>query len=553
MDSANTLLGRAMAQKSHFVATIAKHQSTVGARAVTQTNPPESSSSKSNLSVNFRTRPLSTAEIKQGFFPVLFCTETQTTLYYPSFRMLTDSSVDVQEFEFDGNFAGEAGDAHVYETAVQQKFFDVLNQNGILTIMAYGQTGSGKTYTMMNIAEKLVNDFPFENDISAFISIIEIQGDVIRDLSVAGEGRKVPAEAKVLLDGAGLPVLQNVAEYEAKSKEQVLEFFHHGFAMRTTRSTLKNAASSRSHFICTIRICGGKLGFDAVVKLVDLAGSETGSDKKDHDAVRLKEAISINKSLMSLKECIRKSTLLSETSEDASNKSSHIPFRSSKLTMVLKDALDPTLPRFTSTVVFALAAPTVADIPHTFNTYRYALALKSLNRSDDKDASILEHKAAAKSAEPASQEKLTPMAWSRAKLERWIELQFENQVQLTDLLGPRGDPSHFGRHAADFVLPAWKFLYSMSADEWIANAKTHAKFADADKVGNVREKYKKLFLKERATVKADGLSTSVTGKVTLLSLEENVVTEKKLSRAELAMQKAKAKGAALRATSLSSK
>ncbi|KAJ3066823.1 hypothetical protein HDU99_003721, partial [Rhizoclosmatium hyalinum] len=299
--------------------------------------------------------------------------------------------------------------------------------------------------------------------------------------------------------------------------------------------------------------------------LVDLAGSEAGSDKKEHDAETIKESIAINKSLMSLKECIRKTSSANGSATDTT----HIPFRSSKLTMVLKDALDPTTARSTQTTIFALAAPTIADIAHTFNTYRYALALKSLAADSTKDASILDHKsAAAPAAEaPNSPTKTTPMAWSRLKLERWIEKQFENQVTLVDLLGPKGDPKHYGRPATEFVLPPWKFLYSMPKEEWIGNADKYAKFKEAGLVEEVRERYKKLFLVERV-VADGGVAGSVGGKGTVLMVVEDVpgnsenitgglvgvgkagstktAGEKKPTRAEIAMAKAKAKGAALR-------
>ncbi|KAJ3019141.1 UNVERIFIED_CONTAM: hypothetical protein HDU68_010812 [Siphonaria sp. JEL0065] len=493
---------------------------------------------------------------------------------------------------FDANFDYDADNKAVYSETVLPRLTNVLNQNGVLTVMAYGQTGSGKTYTMSSIAEQLVNDLPLDdentnddNGIKAIITIVEIQGDNLRDLSTDFDGAThkkgapIPT-AKVLLDGNGLPVYMGVQEHVATTKQQVLDLFHHGFESRSTRSTLKNKESSRSHFVCTIKLVGGST--DVVLKLVDLAGSEAGSDKKEHDAETIKESIAINKSLMSLKDCIRKCSNANNESSDSTPTSTttsttHIPFRSSKLTMILKDALDPTTTRFTQTAIFALAAPTIADIPHTFNTYRYALALKSINNnnpSSTTDDSVLEHKSAAVAAEHTSgkqqKESTTPMAWSRLKLERWIELQFQNQVTLTHLLGPKGDPKEYGKWSGEFVLPPWKFLYSMKGEEWIENARLYGKYGDERVVESVREKYRKLFLKERVVV-SDGVGGSVeTSGKTVLMLAESVGNlavsgsvggsktgasgsaggaggEKKLSRAEIAMAKAKAKGAALRA------
>ncbi|KAI8611034.1 P-loop containing nucleoside triphosphate hydrolase protein, partial [Chytriomyces sp. MP71] len=542
--------------------TIARHQASLAAEAdadlantAHSADLPDDSSHR--LSVHFRTRPLSIHEEKLGLFQTLFCTRNATQLYYPSFRVLVDSSVDVQQFAFDANYPGDAPNELVYAQSVQRQLHEAIQHSGILTVMcSLTPTGSGKTYTMFSVAEQLVNDLPLDDSdtIQATISIIEIQGDTIRDLSVIPSKSKTSLQCRVMLDDAGVPVLVNVQQHAVTTREEVLDLFHTGFESRSTRSTLKNAASSRSHFICTIRLTSTEDdSLNVTIKLVDLAGSETGSDKKDHDAVRLKESIAINKSLMSLKDCIRKSA--STTSATATS-SGHIPFRSSKLTMVLKDSLDPTSSQFSSTVVFALAAPTIADVPHTFNTYRYALALKSLNQADDDGAAmdILQHKSAIAGIATGPSEKSTPMAWSRLKLDRWINTQFENQLELYHLLGPKGDPLHYGRPAVEFVLPPWKFIYEMTAQEWVANAKTYGKYNDEATVTAARDKYRKLFIKERATVAAgDGLG-GVAGKVTSLALEEDVVPAvsgagegKRLTRADIAMAKARAKGAALRA------
>ncbi|KAJ3077102.1 hypothetical protein HDU98_008537 [Podochytrium sp. JEL0797] len=558
-----SVLTKAMAKKNVFVATIAAHQSAL--KPTTNETP---TTNTGNISVHFRTRPLSALETNHGYFPVLFCDRAQTTLYYPAFRMLTDNSVDVQQFSFDGNHGPLESNEDVYRSAVLPKLQETIETNGMLTIMAYGQTGSGKTYTMSAIAHQIVNDLPLELpgvETQAVISIIEIQGDNLRDLAVAhpvAVSRKnlttpPSVTCKVLLDADGQPKLMGVQELVATTKQEVMDCFQHGFDMRTTRSTLKNSQSSRTHFMCIINIEGGN-GMNIEIKIVDLAGSETGSDKKEHDAVRLKESIAINKSLMSLKDCIRAASALPSNGEPKDNSSSsYIPFRSSKLTMLLKPTLDPSTARSTHMAIFALAAPTIADIPHTFNTYRYALALKSMNSAssgDGMDDSVLEHTAAvAPAAGPAKKTTATtPMAWSRIKLERWIESCFENQVTLTHLLGPQGDPMQYGKSTAEFVLPPWKFLYSMSGEEWVQNAKKHAKFDNAELVKGVRERYRRLFLQKREVVE-DGMGKVGTGSSVLMLVEEGaenvkvgVVGEKKLTRAEIAMAKAKAKGAALR-------
>lgn len=64
------------------------------------------------------------------------------------------------------------------------------------------------------------------------------------------------------------------------------------------------------------------------ISLIDLAGSERGADTKSHNRQRRMEGAEINKSLLALKECIRA----------LDSNSSHVPYRASKLTLVLKDS-----------------------------------------------------------------------------------------------------------------------------------------------------------------------------------------------------------------------
>ena len=100
---------------------------------------------------------------------------------------------------------------------------------------------------------------------------------------------------------------------------------------RVTLCTTMNERSSRSHALFMFDIhakhTDGLVSLKGGLRLVDLAGSER-LDRTGHvtDPARLKETVNINKSL----------SCLADVFIALGNKSSHIPYRNSKLTMVLQ-------------------------------------------------------------------------------------------------------------------------------------------------------------------------------------------------------------------------
>lgn len=81
------------------------------------------------------------------------------------------------------------------------------------------------------------------------------------------------------------------------------------------------------------------------------------------------EGAEINKSLLALKECIRA----------LGRKGSHLPFRVSKLTQVLRDSFVGPNSR---TCMIAMISPGVSSCEHSLNTLRYADRVKELGGGD---------------------------------------------------------------------------------------------------------------------------------------------------------------------------
>ena len=116
------------------------------------------------------------------------------------------------------------------------------------------------------------------------------------------------------------------------SSAEVAATMLEGERNRAVGQTNMNERSSRSHSVVSIQVAGRDVRsgtkLSGFLNLVDLAGSERVG-RSEATGARLKEAQHINKSLSALGDVINAHA----------NKSSHIPFRNSKLTTLLQDSL----------------------------------------------------------------------------------------------------------------------------------------------------------------------------------------------------------------------
>eukprot|EP00929_Paragymnodinium_shiwhaense_P112734 TRINITY_DN80_c0_g2_i1.p1 TRINITY_DN80_c0_g2~~TRINITY_DN80_c0_g2_i1.p1 ORF type:complete len:933 (-),score=203.11 TRINITY_DN80_c0_g2_i1:170-2968(-) len=270
--------------------------------------------------------------------------------------------LESHQFEFDRVFDENSSTEDVYHTVAQPLVPWTIERGGRATLFAYGQTGSGKTHTMCGIQRQLAEQI-FKcirpGDLEVSVSFFEIYGGRPYDLLNNRQRLETLEDSRQEVQIAGL------TERSVSSSDELLSYIELGNSLRTTHATAINRDSSRSHAICWVLLRGAQGGTHGKVTLVDLAGSERAADSKSSIRQRRVEGAQINKSLLALKECIR---AMGDPRE------AHVPFRASKLTLVLRDAFVTNRP--SKTVMIACISPGMMSADHSVNTLRYSDRLK---------------------------------------------------------------------------------------------------------------------------------------------------------------------------------
>ncbi|CAB3409186.1 unnamed protein product [Caenorhabditis bovis] len=353
------------------------------------------SSKQESVKVIVRCRPLSTTEVENGHKKIVHmqCERGQIELENPK-----EPNEPSKNFTFDAIYDENSTQTDLYEETFRDLVDSVLNGYNA-TIFAYGQTGTGKTYTMegkSEIAEQRgviykCIDHIFEHIANSRnqqylvrASYLEIYQEELRDLLSRDVGKKL--EIKERPDGG--VYVKDLLAFVTNSAESIQKVMATGNAQRSVGRTNMNEHSSRSHAIFMITVECSQTGLDGEnhitvgrLNLVDLAGSERQA-KTGATGERFKEATKINLSLSALGNVI--SALV-----DA--KSSHIPYRDSKLTRLLQDSLGGN----SKTVMVACIGPASYNFEETLGTLRYANRAKNIKNQpkineDPKDALLRE-------------------------------------------------------------------------------------------------------------------------------------------------------------------
>jgi len=246
-------------------------------------------------------------------------------------------------------------------------------------VFAYGQTGSGKTYTILGnsknkgiVTQAVKKLFGAKHmleetsqggtTVEISVELLEVYNEQVRDLVSTKES-----------DGSGKRLNISVNSNEAigntvhvaANEEEVSAILATAQKRRCVKATKSNEESSRSHLIFTMNFIVRNSSGERKSKLhiCDLAGSERLSKSQAVGSTR-KETQHINKSLSTLSNVIEK----------LQQKSSHVPFRESKLTYLLRNSLGGD----SKTLAIVCCNPLAEHFPETTCSLRFAQKLNKV-------------------------------------------------------------------------------------------------------------------------------------------------------------------------------
>ncbi|KAK1621196.1 hypothetical protein QYE76_026713 [Lolium multiflorum] len=322
-----------------------------------------------------------------------------------------------RDFTLDGVSASEEEGLEGFYGRFVRSRVERVRAGAKCTVMVYGPTGSGKTHTMFGSDDQPGIVFRALWDVlgggggngcaPVQVSFLEIYNEEVYDLLAGSGGANAKGpKPKVRLEVMGTRARNAtyISENEAgKIAKEVVKLEKR----RAVKSTHCNSRSSRSHcmvgcnqfffslIIVDVPSVGGRL------MLVDMAGSENieAVGQTGHEAKS--ETGSINQGTTTLKRVV----------ESIANGDSHIPFRDSKLTMLLRDSFED---KRSKILMILCASPDPKELHKTISTLEYGARAKCITRAAH--ASIPRDKVSSKEAHNAIRLKDEELARLRTKL-----------------------------------------------------------------------------------------------------------------------------------------
>ncbi|CAF1856211.1 hypothetical protein Bca52824_046795 [Brassica carinata] len=288
------------------------------------------------------------------------------------------AEVGYRDFTLDGvSFSEQEGIESFYKKFIEERIKGVRVGNKC-TIMMYGPTGAGKSHTMFGcgkepgIVYRSLRDILGDSDQDGVtfvqVSVLEVYNEEIYDLlstnssNNLGIGWPKGGSTKVRLEVMGKKA-KNATFISGTEAGKISKEIVKVEKRRIVKSTLCNERSSRSHcmIILDVPTVGGRL------MLVDMAGSENIDQAGQTGFEAKMQTAKINQGNIALKRVV----------ESIANGDSHVPFRDSKLTMLLQDSFEDDKSKI---LMILCASPDPKEMHKTLCTLEYGAKAKCIVR-----------------------------------------------------------------------------------------------------------------------------------------------------------------------------
>ena len=305
-------------------------------------------------------------------------------------KLMKGNGISMQQFDCHRVFKPHESTSEIFQSLVPL-LHDMTRTRQNLCIAAYGQTDTGKTYTLFGTeavpgifrlaAETLLGVSRAKFSLS--VSAVEVYNEQIRDLVD-------PRAPVVVLQEAKEKICSRIIQIS--SVTEICNIMNLIQIHRFTGITDAHSHASRSHCIASLHLMFSETD-QVCLQIVDLAGSENAEDPYEHPSKnmnilhgsftwfvrseeykahkrRTQEGSNIRKSLLALTRCVH--TL-------ASLNHSHVPYRDSKLTRILKTVLSG------SGVLALICTADPSNYRGTLSTLRFADSVLRMLTNRDRD------------------------------------------------------------------------------------------------------------------------------------------------------------------------
>ncbi|GAB2265935.1 hypothetical protein Dimus_000968 [Dionaea muscipula] len=311
----------------------------------------------------------------------------QINLDRQTIRVKTE--IGYRDFTLDGVSSSEDEDLEGFYKKFVEDRINGVKMGAKCTIMMYGPTGSGKSHTMFGCSKQpgivyhslkdILGDQGGEEEsgedeepignaaLFVHVTVLEIYNEEIYDLLSCEKGGSFNLWSKGSASKVRLEVMgkkaKNATFISGNEAGKISKEIQKVEKRRIVKSTNCNDRSSRSHcmIILDVPAVGGRL------MLVDMAGSENIEQAGQIGLEAKMQTGKINQGNIALKRVV----------ESIANGDSHVPFRDSKLTMLLQDSFEDDKSKI---LMILCASPDPKEMHKTISTLEYGAKAKCIIR-----------------------------------------------------------------------------------------------------------------------------------------------------------------------------